>query len=116
MGVGVYVIILPWPGMSLSWQEGSLLLLLLLFWVCWLLVLVLLAGYSHLAGGQWWEGSWHQSVLGSHMLGGVGAVWLGVVTLWQLYNVVKGTWNKDRVLQSKSIEIIDLPWLAPWVF
>ena len=113
MGVGVYVIILPWPGMSLSWQEGSL---LLLFWVCWLLVLVLLAGYSHLAGGQWWVVSWHQSVLGSHMLGGVGAVWLGVVTLWQLYNVVKGTWNKDRVLQSKSIEMIGLPWLAPWVF
>ena len=99
MGVGVYVIILPWPGMSLSWQEESLLLLLLLFWVCWLLVLVLLAGYVHLAGGQWWVVSWHQSVLGSHMLGGVGAVWLGVVTLWQLGNVVKGTWNKDRVLQ-----------------
>ena len=37
----MYVIILPWPGMSLSWKEGSL-LLLLLFWVCWLLVLVLL--------------------------------------------------------------------------
>ena len=85
MGVGVYVIILPWPGMSLSWQEGSLLLLLLLFWVCWLLVLVLLAGYSHLAGGQWWVVAWHQSVLGSHMLGGVGAVWLGVVTLQDMH-------------------------------
>ena len=98
MGVGVYVIILPWPGMSLSWQE-EILLMLLLYRFFWLLVLVLLAGYSHLAGGQWWVVAWHQSVLGSHMLGGVGAVWLGVVTLWQLDNVVKGTWNKDRVLQ-----------------
>ena len=38
----MYVIILPWPGMSLSWQEEILLMLLLLFWVCWLLVSVLL--------------------------------------------------------------------------